>query len=102
MSTVMHRPPQKHRCDVGWSERAVVVPGDDVLDSGTLLPVPPGSVMIRGQWDRPGTVRACDECGQTWKAHRYQDPPGGGYSSKRVEWRRESRLARWWRERKQR
>jgi hypothetical protein len=90
-STILYQPPPKHRCDVGWSDRKIEFPSS-----------PPDVVVMRGQWDPPGTVRACDVCGRTWKAYPYYHPPGDGWSPRTIWWRREGLLARWWRQRKRR
>lgn len=47
---------------------------------------------------QPGTVRECETCGKTWVA--WHDRLDVGYMG--VKWRRESRIARWWRERRHR
>jgi hypothetical protein len=94
--TLIYSPSAEHRCDVGWTERSFTI-------SASIDPtVAPQPVTMRGQWDSPGTVRRCDECGQHWVAREIYRPPGGGYSSQRIEWRREGRLGRWWRERRAR
>lgn len=48
-------------------------------------------------FDPPGTMRQCGMCGKTWVA--YRDELDLGYVG--VKWRREGRLARWWRERRE-
>lgn len=87
--SVVHQPVAAHACHVNWEERPLASDHPTRRDGFTTYLVPVGD------WDPPGTVRAC-ECGRTWVA--FKDPPGSGYLATR--WRREGRFERWQRERK--
>lgn len=90
MSAVVYRPDSPHRCRMvpDVRNREIKIPG------GT-------ATVPMADFDPPGTVRACTECGRTWVSYRF--PPQGGYAAGYdIRWRREGRLARWWRERRQR
>lgn len=49
-------------------------------------------------WDQAGTVRRCEECGQTWVALAPRRDAGEMHNM----WRREGRIERWRRERRAR
>ena len=89
-SVVVHQPPQPHKCRIE----------PDVRNRQINLPGGPVTVPM-ADYDPPGTVRACTECGRTWVAYRL--PPQAGYAAGfNIRWRPEGRLARWWRARRQR
>lgn len=88
-SEVVYRPKQPHHCRI--------IP--DLRSATINLPGGPATLPVKVPVDDPpGTVRRCGECGATWIAYRL--PPQSGYAPNHVEWRREGRLARWWRERR--
>jgi hypothetical protein len=72
--TLVYRPEKGHRCDA----------------------------TIRGQWDPVGSVRRCEVCGTYWRAVPFRQPYSNLHIVQDVEWVRESRLRRWWRERRAR
>lgn len=56
-----------------------------------------GITPLNYSHDPAGTVRQCAECGRTWVAY---PPPrvSPGMQLVLTQWRREGRIARWWRE----
>jgi hypothetical protein len=97
-SRLVYVPPKRHQCEIVPDMRI----GKVKLPTGPAL-APTGSrtaSIPAPVYDPPGTVRACS-CGRTWVA--YWLPPQAGYAAGfNVRWRREGRLARWWRERRHR
>jgi len=86
--TIVHTPEREHYCRPGWTERAV---------DRTALYAPPFDVAVvpPDPWRFPrGTVIEC-ECGRTWVSEGSPAANAPGVCT----FRREGRLARWWRER---
>ena len=89
MSTI-YRPPHVHHCTPGWTW----TPGaPDGPFSGKRLGTPPTTAS-----HPPGTVWQCPDCEQCWVSHRA--PAMRGLTIDRVVFRRESRFARWRRDRR--
>jgi hypothetical protein len=96
---VVHGPLRRHHCGVGsngdwWTSRPL--PDDHHLRAAGitdyLTPV--------GEFDPPGTIRACPDCDRTWVAHTR--PPGARWIDLSTCWRPEGRIARWRRQRRNR
>lgn len=90
-SDVIHQPEQPHVCQVGC-ETYELSEGDPLRELGYV-----GVNPFAHRFDPAGTVRQCGECGRRWTAVAFRQPGRLG-----VEWVPESRLARWWRERRKR
>lgn len=91
----VHEPLRKHECRIGW--RAVPLPeGHGARTAGYTT-----HLVMDGQWDPPGTVRECDDCGKTWVGYREKFTPGmRGHILLTTQWRAEGRFERWRRERR--
>jgi len=92
MGDLIYQPEPGHRCPVtaggSWFETRELP-----TDSYSRLQGFTTYAAFIHEHDRPGTVRACGECGRTWVAHK--NPSDNVLVSR---WRREGRAARWWRE----